>query len=259
MSASSSASVVTSGRFVWYELQTTDTRAAQEFYGSVVGWGTQDGPVPDMAYTILTAGGTPVGGLMDHGTPPGWIGYVGVKNVDEVAGQVARLGGSVHVPPTDIPTVGRFAVVADPQKVVFALFSTAEPGADEPPAPAPGTPGHIGWHELLTTDWQKAVDFYGEMFGWRKDHEFDMGAMGTYQIFSIGGVPAGGMFNKQQAETAPYWRYYFNVEDIDAASARVTAGGGKVVNGPMQVPGGDWIIHGLDPQGADFALVGKRR
>ena len=253
-----SASSVSSGRFVWYELMTTDTKAAQEFYGSVVGWGTQDGPVPDMSYTLFTAGGTPVGGLMDHGAPPSWIGYVGVDDVDEVAGQVTSLGGSVCVPPTDIPTVGRFAVVADPQKVVFALFSTAEPGADEPPAPAPGTPGHIGWHELHAADGQTAFGFYGEMFGWQKDHEFDMGAMGVYQIFAVAGTPAGGMFTKPPMEPVPYWLYYFNVADIDAASERVTAGAGKILNGPMQVPGGDWIIQGMDPQGAMFALVGKR-
>lgn len=247
----------TPNHFVWYELMTTDTKAAQEFYRGVVGWGTQDGPVPDMAYTIFTAGGTPVGGLMHHAAPPGWMGYVGVKNVDEVAEQATRLGGSICVPPTDIPTVGRFAVVADPQEAVFALFSTTEPGADTPSAL--GMPGAINWHELLAGDWRKALDFYGEMFGWEKGDAMDMGATGTYQIFTIGGVPAGGMFDRPPSEPKPYWRYYVNVEDIEAASARVTAGGGTIANGPMQVPGGDWIIHGLDPQGAMFALVGKRR
>ena len=185
------------GRFVWYELMASDTEAAKAFYTKVVGWGTQDGPVPGMAYTMFTTGQMPVGGMMAQpedarkmGAPPSWIGYVAVDDVDATAERIKRLGGAVHVPPTDIPNVGRFSVVADPQSAVFALFNS--PNTCDAPLPEPGTPGHVGWHELSAADWQKAFAFYSELFGWQKAEAMDMGAMGTYQIFSVGGQPVGG-------------------------------------------------------------------
>jgi len=251
------------GRFVWYELMTTDTEAAKAFYGRVAGWGAEAAPVPGVSYTLFTVEGTPVAGLMlqpeevrKRGAPPSWLGYVGVTNVDAAAAKVARLGGTVHVPPSDIPNVGRFAVVLDPQQAAFALF---QPPSDEPDRPVdPGAPGRVGWHELATSDWPKAFSFYSELFAWQKGDAVDIGAMGTYQLFTIGGQPMGGMFNKPPAVPAPFWLYYVNVGDIDAAAQRVTAGGGKIINGPMQVPGGSWILQGMDPQGAMFALVGSK-
>ena len=131
-------------------------------------------------------------------------------------------------------------------------------GPDAGCAVAPETPGRIGWHELLSTDWEKGYAFYNALFGWQKADAMDMGAMGTYQMFSTGGPPVGGMFNKPPMVPATFWLYYFNVGDFDAAVERVKAGGGEILNGPMEVPGGGWIIQGKDPQGAMFALFGKR-
>jgi hypothetical protein len=252
------------GGFVWYELTTTDMPAAKAFYGKVAGWGTQDMPMPGMTYTMFLAGEQAMGGLLDlpeearkAGTPPNWMGYVEVDDVDAKVEQAKRLGGAVHVPPTDIPEVGRFAVIADPQTAVIALFKP-RPRPDAPPVPAPGTPGRVGWHELLAVDWQKALAFYSEIFGWQKADAVNMGEMGTYQLFSTGGQVIGGMFTKPPSVPVPFWLYYVNVGDIDAAAGRVKDGGGKILNGPMEVPGGDWIIQASDPQGAMFALVGKR-
>src|SRR3984893_113940 len=161
------------GRFVWYELMASDTEAAKSFYTKVGGWGTQDGSVPGMAYTMFTTGETPVGGLMAQpedarkmGAPPSWIGYVAVDDVDATAERIKRLGGTVHVPPTDIPNVGRFSVVADPQSAVFALVRS--PYTYGTPPPDPNAPGRAGWHELSAADWQKAFAFYSERFGWQK-------------------------------------------------------------------------------------------
>ena len=135
---------------------TTDMEAAKRFYGKVVGWGTQDMPQPGMQYTLFTVGETPAAGLMNlpddakkMGAPPSWIGY-GVADVDASAKKAGRLGGSVHVPSRDIPDIGRFAVIADPQGATISLFRGTNP---KPPKPAaPGTPGHAGWHELLAAD-----------------------------------------------------------------------------------------------------------
>jgi len=247
-------------QFVWYELMTTDAKAAESFYRKVVGWNVQDASQGDMKYTALLAGEAPVAGLMtlpkeacDAGARPGWLGYVGVDDVDAYAGRVTKAGGKIHVPPTDIPNVGRFAMVADPQGVTFNLF---KPSADmSRPAADPAKPGIVGWHELLAVDGDKAFDFYAGLFGWTKAEAIDMGAMGRYQLFAAGGAPIGGMMTKPAGVPAPFWTYYFQVDGIGAAMERLKAGGGTVINGPMEVPGGSWIVQGLDPQNAMFSLV----
>jgi uncharacterized protein len=251
------------GSFVWHELMTSDPAAAMKFYGSVVGWSAQQSPVPGMDYWMLKAGETPVCGLMSvpdeakqQGARPMWIGYVGVDDVDAATEKAKKLGGAVYRAPQDIPTVGRFAIIGDPQGTMLSLFRSAAPMPGEPPAPM--TQGHVGWNELYALDWEKAFDFYSEMFGWRKDQAMPMGEMGTYQLFAHGERAIGGMMNKPAQMPRPAWTFYFVVDDIDAAVVRVKAGGGQIINGPMQVPGGMWIAQALDPQGAAFALLGKR-
>ena len=250
------------GRFVWYELMTTDMEAAKAFYAEVIGWGTQDASMPGMAYTLFTAGGTSVSGLMGlsedarkSGLRPSWLGYVGVNDVDAAADRIKELGGAVHVPPTDIPNISRFSIAVDPQMATIALFKWLTPGPEQPAAL--DAPGRVGWHELLAADWEKAWPFYHEVFGWQKVQAGD-GAIGPYQLFSAGGQTIGGMFTKPATEPVPFWLYYFNVGDIDVATRRVRAGHGEIVNGPIDMPGGRWMAQCTDPQGAIFALVGKR-
>jgi predicted enzyme related to lactoylglutathione lyase len=249
--------------FVWYDLMTTDTPAAEAFYSSVVGWRAQDAGMPDRSYTILHAKETPIGGLMPipkeagaAGARPIWNGYVAVDDVDALAKRVTQAGGTVHRGPEDIPGVGRFAVVADPHGASFMLFKGATDAQPQPPAP--GTPGHIGWHELHAGNGEKAFAFYSGLFGWSKADAMDMGPMGVYQIFATDSAPVGGMMTKTEAFPAAMWLYYFNVDDIEAAATRVKDHRGKVLNGPMEVPGGSWIIQCGDPQGAMFALVGPK-
>jgi uncharacterized protein len=215
-----------------------------------------------VAYTLFTAGGTSVSGLMDlpedaraAGLRPSWIGYVGVNDVDASADRIKQLGGAVHVPPTDIANISRVSVAVDPQMATIALFKWLK-GRQEQPADL-DAPGRVGWHELLAADWEKAWAFYGELFGWQKA-EADIGAMGTYQLFSAAGQTIGGMFTKPATVPVPFWLYYFNIGDIDLAIKRVKAGGGAILNGPIEVPGNRWIVQCTDPQGAIFALVGKR-
>ena len=248
--------------FVWYELMSSDVAAAKAFYTKVVGWKTVDMPMPGMTYTILHAGDTQIGGMMTlpkdaaaAGMRPCWVSYVGVDDVDGAASKVRSLGGKILVPPADIPNVGRFAVVADPQGAIFNLFKPTQPGQRV----VSREPGHIGWHELHTNDAPKAFDFYSAMFGWLKGDGMDMGPMGTYQLFTIGGTPVGAVFNSPAAKAAPFWLYYFNVGDIDAAAKRVSEGGGKIMHGPQEVPGGGWIVQAADPQGAAFALLGSKK
>jgi predicted enzyme related to lactoylglutathione lyase len=251
------------GRFAWYELMTTDVAAAEAFYANVVGWGARDASTPDLAYTLFTAGTAPVSGLMDlpeqarkMGATPRWMGYVRVNDVDASTERLRRLGGAVYVPPTN-SNIGRISVVADPQTATLALVeglkSSQQPAEQD-------EPGRVGWHELLAADWPKAFAFYGELFGWQKaDAETGPTETDTYQAFSAGGQMIGGMFTKLPIEPVPFWLYYFNVGDIDAAVERVKTGGGRIFEGPLELPGGRWVARCMDPQGAFFALRGQRK
>lgn len=249
--------------FVWYDLMTTDLKAAEAFYGKVVGWKIADSGMPGMSYSILSAGDVMVGGMM--ATPEGagamggpvWTGYIFSSDVDADTKRAATIGGKICREPEDIPGVGRFAVIADPHGAMFNLF---KPNSDQSPAPVPeGAPGHIGWRELHADDGKSAWDFYSGMFGWTKTQSFDMGALGVYQIFATGGAAVGGMMTRMADTPKPHWLYYFNVDAIDAAAARATGSGGKVMMGPHQVPTGQWIVQCTDPQGAEFAMLATKR
>lgn len=252
----------TRGRFVWVELLTTDAVAAKAFYSSVVGWRMQDVPTLSLTYTLLLAGTQQVGGLLplsaqarSSGARPAWLGFVRVDDVDASVARLQRLGGRVQHAPVDIPGTGRCAVVADPQGALLNLFKPLRPMPESPAH----LPGHVGWRELHTTDWPAACDFYCDLLGWIKAEAHDLGSRGTYQVFSAGRESFGGMFNSPAAKSQmPWWLYYFQVVDIDAAAARVTAGGGTLVHAPHQVPGGGWVVQAADPQGAMFALLGNR-
>jgi predicted enzyme related to lactoylglutathione lyase len=255
-------------RFFWYELMTSDQDAALDFYTEVVGWTAADhvNPGLDFRYTILSAGERGIGGVMqitdqmrEGGACPGWVGYVHVDDADAKAKSIAEAGGQVLMGPDDIPNVGRFAMVADPGGAPFYVMAPL-PRDDVPPEPDPQTPGLISWHELYSSLGDKAAfDFYAGQFGWETIHEMDMGPMGTYRIFGACGVQMGGMMNKPDRIPSSLWGFYINVDGLDAAVERVKAKGGEVLNGPMDVPGGSWIVQCRDPQGAGFNLVSPTR
>lgn len=258
-----SASVPTTsvrGRFLWDELLTTDVERAKDFYTKVIGWGTMPAP-GGVPYTLWTVGETPVGGVMTlpeqaraSGTPPHWISYVGTPDVDATTNRARELGATVIVEPTDIPDVGRFSVLADPQGAFIAAFT---PGSEPPPEVNAGV-GHVSWHELSTTDYEAALRFYQDLFGWEPTTSQDMGPMGIYQMFGRGGRTYGGMFNKTpDMPGPPSWLLYIRVTNVRDTAPRVPDLGGQVLNGPMEVPGGDLIAQCLDPMGAAFGIHSK--
>jgi hypothetical protein len=246
--------------FVWYDLMTTDLESAESFYTRLLGWGTQPFEGGSMPYTMWTAGGEPIGGLMDlpeqaraAGAPPNWMAYVMVENLGASSRRVVELGGRVEVPPTDIPGAGAFAVIADPQGAVLGLYQSREPVAG---CETPSGPGRFSWHELATSDLEGGFRFYAELFGWGVVEDMDMGPAGVYRLYGPEGcMPLGGMFTKPaEMPGPPCWVYYITVGDLDEAVAQVATLGGAVVHGPMEVPGGDRIAQCTDPQGALFAL-----
>lgn len=251
------------GTFVWYELMTTDLDAATAFYSHVVGWSLKEFPSAKMRYVMGQSGDKAVTGMMSlpaeaQGMPPCWIGYIGVADLEGACENLKAGGGTVHRPPDTIPDVGRFAMVSDSQGCAYALFTSDDPKMIEPQHGM--APGLVGWHELMSGDWEKAFGFYSQQYGWAKADALDMGPMGTYLLFSEkpGGNAIGGMMTMKEALQS-FWLFYFVVEDIDEAMDRAVSKGAEMMVGPMEVPGGAWIIQARDPQGAHFALVGMRK
>jgi predicted enzyme related to lactoylglutathione lyase len=189
--------------------------------------------------------------------PPFWSMYVGVPNLEQAAARIKQQGGSECSPVIDVPTVGRMQMMKDPQGAAFYIYEPAK--ADQPPELAAEV-GEASWHELMTTDAPAAMKFYQEIFGWRPSEALDMGPLGKYQMFNRPHGMIGGMMNKppEMSQVPPNWQIYFRVPDITVAVDRINASGGKILNGPMEVPGGDWVVNAMDPQGAAFALHAKK-
>lgn len=245
------------GKIVWHDLMTTDTRAAISFYGRLIGWGTMPFD-KDPSYLMWTNHGEPLGGVVPlseesrrMGTPPSWLMYVSVPSVEGTVQQARSMGARVLVGPDDIPDGGRFAIVADPQGAVFAIYSRVQPAPD---LEAEARVGEFSWHELATNDWQAAWRFYEQLFGWVKTEAMDMGPAGIYQMFGRQGRQLGGMYNRPPDIPAPNWLPYAKVKNADEIAAKAQKLGAKVVQGPMEVPNGNRIAILIDPQGASFAL-----
>ncbi len=256
----------THGKFIWAELMTPNKDAAGRFYSHVVGWDVKDFGSPEMGYEIFEANGMGIGGMMEltdehkgEGIPPNWTRYVTVDHVDATAKRFEEKGGKIMRPPSDIPEVGRFAVVTDPSGAVLCIMKPLPMDSSGFPEDVHTLNGHVGWNELFTDDVDSAMAFYGDVFGWTMDHDFDMGEMGPYRMFAHKGKTIGGMMKRPPQVPVCHWAYYFNVDGIDDAITRVSTGGGKVVNGPMPVPGDSWIVNCQDPQGAYFSLVSQRK
>jgi uncharacterized protein len=258
---------VRTGRFVWYDLITSDIDAAITFYSKIFGWETETFEArPRDQYRIWKLNGEQIGDIVklgpEHGpvTRPYWMSHVEVPDVDAAAREAAALGGKVVSKPTDIPDVGRYATITDPQGALLALYTPSTPMTGDY---APKV-GEVSWHELATTDHRAAMQFYGKIFGWEKVDEVDVGPpVGKYLTFGAPGAkqghgpnpPYGGMFTKPAGMTDPTsWIYYVRVTSADDTATKVLASGGKVINGPMEVPGGDRIAQCVDPQGAMFAI-----
>jgi predicted enzyme related to lactoylglutathione lyase len=251
------------GRPVWYELMTTDPGAAETFYKNVVGWTSAPFEGAPDPYTVFKRSGqVQVAGLMKTPEgmrmPPFWAMYIGVPKLEDAVAHIKRLGGSELSPVIDIPTVGRLQMLKDPQGAAFYIIQPAP--TDERPETAPEV-GEASWHELMTTDAPAAMKFYSEVFGWQPSETMDMGPLGKYHMFNRPHGMIGGMMNKppEMSQVPPHWMIYFRVPDINAAVERIKSNGGTILNGPMEVPGGDWVVNARDPQGAAFALHAKKK
>ncbi len=246
------------GDFIWYELMTPDPDAAARFYGAVVGWSSHGFGDDGSGYRVFAAAGADVAGLLQtpedaarQGARPSWFGYVGVDDVDATAAKMVDGGGAQFVPPTDIPGVGRFAMMADPQgATVYLMRGEPDQRSD---AFSSTASGHCQWNELATSDPTAALAFYGDLFGWRKGDAMPMGELGEYRFIDHHGETIGAVMSTMN-DMPPAWLFYFGVDDIDTAAAAILSHGGTIHHGPASVPGGR-IVVASDPQGAMFGIV----
>jgi uncharacterized protein len=258
------------GSWVWCELMSPDPGGSKKFYEAVVGWTITTGHADTNDYGFLTApDGAMVGGLLrltddmaSHGARPCWIGYIGVDDVDASLIAIEATGGKTLMPATDIAMAGRVAMVADAGGAPFYIMKPTPPpgseGGESTAFAAARNHGHCGWNELMAEDAAREIAFYTGQFGWTLPEPMDMGAMGKYHFIAHDGVTTGAIMGKMPQTPHPMWNHYFWVPEISAAKAAIEANGGQVISGPMEVPGEDWVINAIDPQGAMFSLVGGK-
>ena len=241
------------GSFIWYELMTTDPEGAKRFYEAVVGWTIgEPAPAGDIEYRMLSAPDGHAGGMLtltpemcEGGARPRWLGYLGVDDVDAAIEKAVAAGAEVQMPASDIPGVGRIAMIADPQGVPIYLMRGASDG-DSTAYQRHGL-GHVAWNELMTSDREAALDFYREQFGYVREGGMDMGPeMGEYSFLGLDGQVIGAAM-KASPESPIGWQFYVRVQDVDASAETIAAAGGQVLFGPMEVPGGERVLVGLDP------------
>ena len=255
------------GDFIWYELMTPDADGAKAFYDAVVGWEIGESSPEYNGYRMIkTRDGGFAGGVLpitpdmaQHGARPAWLGYLNVSDVDLKVASIEVAGGKTYMAASDIPNVGRIAMVADPQGAPFYVMKPIPPaGRENEPSTvfSAEAQGRCGWNELSTSDPVGARRFYGEQFGWTTDNFMPMGEHGEYRFIDHQGLTLGAIA-ATMGDQQPHWRFYFRVPSVSKAKETAERKGGKIVVGPMEVPGGDHIVIGVDPQGAEFALVGK--
>jgi predicted enzyme related to lactoylglutathione lyase len=248
------------GTPIWYELLTSDAKASTSFYESVIGWKVQPAaPGDPKGYQMIDAPNAHIGGLMElspemrsNGARPTWLVYVGVEDVDATLKDVTEAGGKVMMPAFDIPNVGRIAMIADPQGIPLYVMRGAMNEVSTVFERA--GMGKCNWNELATPDQAAATAFYTKVFGWKYPDKLSMPGGGDYLFVDAGGVGIGAITGLH-GEAKPGWCFYFRTPNIEAAVERVKKGGGKVLQGPMEVPGGDKVIVALDPDGAPFGVA----
>ena len=255
------------GAFIWYELMTTNAQGAKDFYDAVIGWNIGEDIADYNGYRMINrSDGKFAGGVLPltdemigHGARPTWLGYIHVEDVDRAAGKIEQAGGKTLMK-HDIPNVGRIAMVADPQGAPFYIMKPIPPENDpnaQSDVFSPSGQQRVGWNELSTSDPAAARRFYADQFGWTSEEFMPMGEQGEYRFFKRGDVTIGAVAGTMEGQP-PHWRYYFRVPSIADAKQIAEEKGGTIRMGPHEVPTGEWILIGSDPQGAEFALVGGK-
>jgi predicted enzyme related to lactoylglutathione lyase len=237
----------------WVDLSTSDLEGAKRFYGGLFGWEFHDEPIPGgSGYSQGRIEGKAVAGLYqgDGSHPTVWNNYIAVDGADAAADRARELGGTVVMDPFDVMDVGRMVLVQDPTGAFIAFWEAREHiGANYVNAP-----GALSWNELVTTDLEKAREFYGGMFGYDFD-QLDIEG-DKHLIPSLGGRSVAGMMSAPPGAPAmSYWLAYFGTDDLDRAATKAQELGARVMVPPTRINAelGSFAVV-ADPQGGTFAM-----
>lgn len=242
------------GKFVWYDLLTSDVPATERFYRELFGWDFVEDDA-DSTYLVITSEGKAIGGVADIArmkmqvNASQWVGWISVPNVDAAVLEIQDLGGVVHSGPDDLPDRGRAAIVGDPQGAVFAIL-TSNTGDPEDAEPAEN---QWLWRELLTTDVDGALAFYAQLFDYERE-TFDAGIQLDYQLLSRDGRRRAGVFENPFEGVRSHWLPYVRVSDPTALIRRVESLGGHVVVAPSADIRDGTVAVIVDPSGAALAI-----
>ena len=244
--------VAAQGRFVWHDLMTTDAPAARAFYTELFGWRVQELNMAGFTVLLLKNGERSIGTIMAESALPSshWMPYVAVADVDAACRRAVELGGAVGVPATNVPKLGRLAVVTDPQG---GAFSPLRRPSDAGPPPDPGAlgPGDFCWEELVTSDAEAASAFYGGLLNWQIE---PMPMTQPYWTAKNDGAPVAGITPGPDVSARPFWLPYIAVADVDETARRAAALGATVTTAATDIPGLGRFAILTDPVGATFAL-----
>ena len=243
----------TPGRFVWRERITPDVDRARVFYSELLNWTWQETKSIDGPYWLAQVDGTQIGGLWPPpkgvSIPVSWNSYVSVDDVDGTTARAKELGWEVFRPPTEIPGIGRFSVMADFAGAAVLPWRNVE---DDPPV-EPARPGAFCWETLMTADVQRALREYSMLFGWRRQSSPN----GEVPIFAVDDTRAGQIADVQQAGAGgnpPRWLTYVRVTDARSTAARAAKLGGRVLAPGIDIPEVGTIAFIADPGGAVLGL-----
>jgi predicted enzyme related to lactoylglutathione lyase len=237
------------GRFVWHEINSPDPDASVAYYTSLLGYDTNRVEMGEGSFTALVVDGASVGGVvaLKEGDDPHWASYCTVADLDAALARARSLGATVDREPRDVPGVGRWARIVDPQGARLYPFAWA---GEAPPEPTgPPVQGTFCWHELLARDADAAARFYGEIFGWGT-REFPT-PNGPYTLLDRGNAEEAGIMLLPKDAAGPcQWLPYVAVESVDAVAGTAGSLGGTVFVPPTDIEGVGRFSVTADPQGA---------
>jgi predicted enzyme related to lactoylglutathione lyase len=238
------------GNFVWFEHFSSDPEASKSFYAEVLGWTVQEMEMGDGSkYTMLAKGDKPQCGVLT--APPDtsarWNGYLSVPDVDAAVNAAGKAGGKTLVPAMDIPTIGRFALLADTQGGTLSPFRGAQ--SDD------NASTEFHWMELWTADPDESLDFYTKTFDFTVENMNMPGQDESYRILKLGENAAGGVMKPPGYQGAAAWVPFISVDDADATLERAKARGATVVVPAMDVPNIGRFTVFTDPSGARVGVI----
>ena len=243
------------GQIVWHTLNSSDVEKAKRFYSELLGWDVEATTIGEHEVSIISADGTGHGDFQQasDGVPSHWLAHVRVDSVDEAVRRAEAQGGKALVDPFDMPEVGRFGIVRDPQGAVLSTYT--------PESEFPVGTGIFLWDELISDDVEASKRYYKAVVGWSAD-AMDMGEF-VYTIFKRGPndeMGSAGMFPKREGMEMPNaWVTYIATDDVDATIAKGEQLGATVHVPAMDVPNVGRLAMLADPTGAAFGLFKPER